>query len=458
MQDDLAISVQAVGKTYRIWQTPSARVTTPLLKTAAGIFPQAFALKVERFAADSFRDFAALNGVSFEVKKGESVGIIGRNGSGKSTLLQIIAGTLRPTDGSVQIHGRVAALLELGSGFNPEFTGRENVYLNGAVLGMSRREIDVSFDQIADFADIGGFIDQPVKTYSSGMMVRLAFAIQTVIEPEILIIDEALSVGDFFFQQKCFKRIAELRTRGTTLLFVSHDVGTVRDLCNRALYLKQGRQVDFGESQHVISLYLREENAAEASRPDHPPGTESEQTNITRSQEIYRGAIWVNDAEQPNAAKGIAHIISVRVLDAQRRPTNALKMGQRAVIQAYILIHQNESLHFAVEIKNRHGQLVSSLGTRPIGLPPLAAVRGQIMEFEAEVEVGLEAGEYSLQAVLGLPDSRANVGIRVHATPWLGPITINWNYEQDPAPFLGMFHLQAQIKFAVYSNYSAAIQ
>lgn len=458
MQDDLAISVQSVGKTYRIWQTPSARVTAPILQTTARALPQPLASKLRGFAKESFRDFAALNGISFTVRKGDSVGIIGRNGSGKSTLLQIIAGTLQPTEGTVQIHGRVAALLELGSGFNPEFTGRENVYLSGAVLGMCRREVDDNFDRIIDFADIGPFIDQPIKTYSSGMMVRLAFATQTVIEPEILIVDEALSVGDFFFQQKCFARIAELRKCGTTLLFVSHDMGTVRDLCNQTLYLKQGRPVEFGESQHIISLYLREENAVPAPSSEHKPESTSNEMNVVRSEEIRRGAIWINDTEPRNAAEGIGHIISVRLLDAQRRPASTFKMGHSAIIQAYIQVHRNESLHFAIEIKNRHGQLVSSLGTRTVGLPPLAGAPGQIMEFEAEIEAGLEAGEYSLQAVLGLPDSRANVGTRVHATPWLGPLTISWNYEQDPAPFLGMFHLPAKIKFGVYSIYPAAAQ
>lgn len=455
MSADVIISVQNVGKAYRMWESPASRLTAPLMEAVAKFLPGAGRLKDR--AASRYRDFWALKDISFQIKKGEAVGIIGRNGSGKSTLLQIIAGTLQPTEGTVLVKGRVAALLELGSGFNPEFTGRENVFLNAAVLGLDRAETAARFPAIAAFADIGDFIDQPVKTYSSGMMVRLAFAVQTAVEPEILIVDEALSVGDFFFQQKCFKRIAELRARGTTLLFVSHDMGSVRDLCQNTLYLQLGRQVDFGESQHAISLYLREETSpASPAVPAHSPAPSTEVMPSIRLQEIREGALWVHTAaDTADEPRGVAQIMAVRVLDAQRRPNIKLRMGQPAVIQAYILVHENASLHFAVEIKNRQGQVVSSLGTRPVGLAPVAATRGQLLEFEAELELGLEAGEYSLQAVLGLPDARANVGTRAHATPWLGPVTISWDYEQEPAPFLGMFHLHSKIKFAVSPTHPA---
>ncbi|MCI0418226.1 MAG: ABC transporter ATP-binding protein, partial [Acidobacteria bacterium] len=212
LEREIAISVRKVGKVYRIYDRPEDRLRQMLFA---------------RFGKSYGRDFCALRDVSFEVYRREALGIIGRNGSGKSTLLQILAGTLSPTWGEVKVQGRVAALLELGSGFNPEFTGRENVYLNASLLGMTKKQTDARFDEIASFAEIGDFIDQPVKTYSSGMVIRLAFAVQTAIEPEILIIDEALSVGDFFFQQKCARRMRELREKGTTLLFVSHDMAVV---------------------------------------------------------------------------------------------------------------------------------------------------------------------------------------------------------------------------------------
>jgi ABC-type polysaccharide/polyol phosphate transport system ATPase subunit len=202
------------------------------------------------------QEFWALRNVSLEVRRGETVGIIGRNGSGKSTLLQIIAGTLAPTEGEVQVQGRIAALLELGSGFNPEFTGRENVFLNGAILGVSHQEMEQRFEDIATFADIGDFIDQPVKTYSSGMTLRLAFAVQALIDPDILIVDEALAVGDMYFQAKCMARLAELRRKGTSILLVSHATDTIKAVCSRVLLLDHGRAVAEGHPDGVTDRYV----------------------------------------------------------------------------------------------------------------------------------------------------------------------------------------------------------
>lgn len=256
--EEPVITVQSISKAYRIWDSPASRLTAPLRESASRIIPGPPGQWLKQSAARSYRDFWALKSVSFEVHRGESVGIIGRNGSGKSTLLQIIAGTLQPTTGTVRIQGRVAALLELGSGFNPEFTGRENVYLNGVVLGLSRRDIEARFDAITTFADIGEFIDQPVKTYSSGMILRLAFAVQTVVEPDVLIIDEALSVGDAPFQAKCFARIRHLQGLGCTILFVSHDSGTVQTFCQQALWLSQGVARATGHARDVCGAYNRD--------------------------------------------------------------------------------------------------------------------------------------------------------------------------------------------------------
>jgi len=203
------------------------------------------------------REFWALKDVSLDIKKGESVGIVGRNGSGKSTLLQVICGTLAPTGGSVENCGRVAALLELGSGFNPEFTGRENVYVNAAVFGLGEEEVDARFGDIAAFADIGEFIEQPVKTYSSGMVVRLAFAVAINADPEILIVDEALSVGDELFQRKCFSRIEAIRKNGATILFVSHSGNAIVELCDRAVLLDAGEKLAIGEPKHIVGHYQK---------------------------------------------------------------------------------------------------------------------------------------------------------------------------------------------------------
>jgi lipopolysaccharide transport system ATP-binding protein len=246
--NDIAIRVSNLSKCYHIYDNPRDRLKQFVLPRLQRLARQP--------SKQYFREFWALKDVTFEVKKGETVAIIGRNGSGKSTLLQMICGTLTPTSGSIQTNGRIAALLELGAGFNPEFTGRENVYMNAAVLGLSQREVDERFEEITDFAGIGEFIDQPVKTYSSGMTVRLAFAISVCVEPDILIVDEALSVGDAAFQFKCIERMQSLTKSGTTLLFVSHDMSMVKNFCESAIYLKSGRERAQGSPDEISELYL----------------------------------------------------------------------------------------------------------------------------------------------------------------------------------------------------------
>ncbi len=247
MSSDVAIRVSNLSKCYHIYDKPRDRLKqfiVPRLRRIAG-----------RPSGSYFREFWALRDVSFQVRRGETVGIIGRNGSGKSTLLQLICGTLTPTGGSIETSGRVAALLELGAGFNPEFTGRENVYMNATVLGLSRDEIDSRYGDIVAFADIGDFIDQPVKTYSSGMYVRLAFAVAVHVEPQVLIIDEALAVGDIQFQMKCIERMEAIRARGTTILFVSHALEQVKRFCTSAIWLQGGAMRLIGESNYVTDQY-----------------------------------------------------------------------------------------------------------------------------------------------------------------------------------------------------------
>jgi lipopolysaccharide transport system ATP-binding protein len=247
--DDMpAIQVEGIGKTFLTYNTPRDRLK------------QGFNTLFSRLSMSSpkqyFSEFKALGNISFTVQPGETLGVIGHNGSGKSTLLQIISGTLMPTEGHVVTKGRVAALLELGSGFNPEFTGIENIYLNGTILGLSKNEIEARMDDIASFADIGDFIRRPVKTYSSGMMVRLAFAVQSQIEPDILIVDEALAVGDAKFQSKCFKRLQQLKDKGTSILLVTHSADQIVNHCDRALLLDTGQQKMLDESRIVVNYYL----------------------------------------------------------------------------------------------------------------------------------------------------------------------------------------------------------
>ena len=238
--DDIAISVRNISKKYRLYESPKHRMIEAL----------------NPFRKKYHRDFWALRNVSFEIKKGESIGIMGRKGSGKSTLLQILCGILQPSSGEVKVNGKVSAILELGAGFNTEFTGRENVYMNGALIGFTREEMDRKFDEIATFADIGDFIDQPVKIYSSGMFVRLAFSVAIHIDPDILVVDEALSVGDIRFQLKCIRKMEEFREKGNTFLLVTHSPEIIKNMCHWAIWLHDGQIFQAGSSKEVSQNYL----------------------------------------------------------------------------------------------------------------------------------------------------------------------------------------------------------
>lgn len=254
------IQVRNVTKKYNLYEKPQDR-----FKEAVGFGKKTL-----------HRDFYALNDVSFDVKRGETVGIIGTNGAGKSTLLKMITGVLKPTQGEIEVNGKVSALLELGAGFNQEYTGMENIFLNGRMMGFSREEMQSKVDSIVEFADIGEFINQPVRMYSSGMFARLAFAVAINVEPDILIVDEALSVGDVFFQNKCFRKFEDLRSKGITILFVSHDIASVRQMCSRVLWIDAGREKKFDEAEKVCDMYMDEkrmsmnENASVGKETQYP--------------------------------------------------------------------------------------------------------------------------------------------------------------------------------------------
>lgn len=246
MDRNTIIRTEGITKKYNLYARPQDR-----FREAVGLTRKTL-----------HNDFYALNGISFDVKKGETVGIIGTNGSGKSTLLKIITGVLKPTSGTVHVEGRISALLELGAGFNQEYTGLENIFLNGRMMGYSRKEMEEKVPNIVNFADIGEFINQPVKTYSSGMFARLAFAVAINVEPDILIVDEALSVGDLFFQNKCFRKFEDLKSKGVTILFVSHDISSVRQMCSRVLWIEKGVQKVFDQSDLVCDMYMDEKRMA----------------------------------------------------------------------------------------------------------------------------------------------------------------------------------------------------
>ncbi|MHB1245450.1 MAG: ABC transporter ATP-binding protein [Sulfuriferula sp.] len=367
---DTAIRVQNLSKCYQIYDTPRDRLkqfVAPRLQGLAGQIPKQY-----------FREFWALKDVSFEVKKGETVGIIGRNGSGKSTLLQMICGTLHPTSGSIQTHGRIAALLELGSGFNPEFTGRENVYMNATVLGLSNEEINTRFDDIVAFADIGDFIEQPVKTYSSGMMLRLAFAVIAHVDADILVIDEALAVGDIFFTQKCMRYIRQFQQNGGTILFVSHDVGTVISICKSAVMLFAGghRNAITGTAEELCKLYINQiyddpmrSITVEQQRSQYDSNLSLKNTRVQRVLKwgepkinVYAVSDFRVNAE--HFGKGGATITDAGFFDEGRNPLTTVMGGQSVCFIVSVRANQRILLPaVGIMIKDRLGQYLQTEGT-----------------------------------------------------------------------------------------------
>lgn len=337
MNDRFAIRVNGLGKCYQIYGRPEDRLKQSVLPRVKRLLGKPW--------SDYYREFWALHDVSFEVARGETVGIIGRNGSGKSTLLQIICGTLTPTHGEVETNGRVAALLELGSGFNPEFTGRENVYLNARVLGLSQDEIAARFDAIEAFADIGDFIDQPVKTYSSGMYVRLAFAVIAHVEADILVIDEALAVGDVFFTQKCMRFLRSFMEQGT-VVFVSHNTASVQSLCNRAVWLERGDVKFIGSAKEATERYLAalygSENASGVTSVNVCAESDSDVEPEPRDMRLdfLNCTQFRNDIEifafDPGAAAfgaGQGKITKVRLIDRAGRPLTWMVGGEDVVLE-----------------------------------------------------------------------------------------------------------------------------
>lgn len=383
--NEITVCVENLSKRYEIYDSPRSRLK------------QFFAPAFQRLSGSSKRDFFkeywALRDISFEIKRGESFGVVGRNGGGKSTLLQLITGTLTPTAGTVYTKGRVAALLELGSGFNPDYTGRENIFLNGMLLGMSREEIENRFDAIAAFADIGEHLEQPVKTYSSGMLVRLAFAVQVQVEPDILIIDEALAVGDALFQKRCFERIERLLSDGVTLLFVSHDQESVRTLTNRALLLHKGQQIICGPSSETILSYrklLHEEESAyfssiardvEEKRREKMPATESQNT-LTKT-------LTADRSDRLSFGDGGMKVVSVATFDTQGETCAIFYPGDtiRICVECQSDI-DTDKINVAIRIRSREGIKVYSWGTLNQDMQTLAGLSSQPLYWTRNIRDG----------------------------------------------------------------------
>lgn len=410
MSDGPVISVQGISKAYRIWESPASRLTAPLMESAATLFPGVLGQGLKARAGRSYRDFWALKDISFEVKKGESVGIIGRNGSGKSTLLQIIAGTMQPTEGSVKVKGRVAALLELGSGFNPEFTGRENVFLNGAVLGLSRQEVDKRFARIAAFADIGDFIEQPVKTYSSGMMVRLAFAVAINVDAEIVIVDEALSVGDINFQAKCITALRQLQQSGASFLIVTHGAETVKSMCQRGVYLKNGRVEGIGQASDIADFYFREmrqQLSAEIARSQIPnllPTqhlSEIESTADGEAKPTFSDNPTFKQRMDPyRSGTAEAEITDVEMLDAMGQALRVVAFDQVVRIRIHIRLKQDLEFNCGYHIRDEYNLSLLSSGSFTETQTVMRGSKGDQIILEFSTPLPLRHGRYSVLALI----------------------------------------------------------
>ena len=384
MDKNLAISVQGVSKIYKLYDKPIDR-----LKEAVSLTHKSY-----------HRDFFALSDISFDVKKGETVGIIGTNGSGKSTILKIITGVLSPTTGTAEVSGNISALLELGAGFNSEYTGLENIYMNGTMMGFSRQEMERRMDDILRFADIGDFVNQPVKTYSSGMFVRLAFALAINVDPEILIVDEALSVGDVFFQAKCYHRMEEMMKNGTTILMVSHDMGSIIKYCDKVVLLNRGHFVAQGEAGKMVDLYKKilanqTDELAEALIEEKKEAL-GLPVEATVSDKRMKDRMNLNPEVQ-EYGDGRASFEDFGTLDARGNVTNLLLKGEMFTIRERIRFHAPiENPIFTYTLRDKKGTDITGTNTLFEGTEIKPVKDGDVYTVSFRQKMNLQGGEYLL--------------------------------------------------------------
>lgn len=388
-----AISVNNVTKIYRLYEKPIDRLKEVMSPTHKNYH----------------RDFYALSGISFDVPKGQTVGIIGTNGSGKSTILKIITGVLTPTDGTLKVNGVISALLELGAGFNMDYTGIENIYMNGTMMGFSRKEMDDKLKDILDFADIGDFVYQPVKTYSSGMFVRLAFALAINVEPEILIVDEALSVGDVFFQAKCYRRMEEIRQKGTTILMVTHDMGAIIKYCDQVVVLNKGNFIAQGEPGKMVDLYkkilanqmddlsLDLEEIRSGELNDFSGEQVKSRSDINALKEGFmKDKLTVNPNRTEYGDKK-AEIVDFGLIDERGNLSNLLLKGEYFTIKEKIQFHGNiEAPIFTYTIKDKRGADLTGTNTMYEASDVESVKQGDVYEVEFKQKMTLQGGEYLL--------------------------------------------------------------
>lgn len=392
---DYAIRVKDVSKMYKLYNRNRDRVM------------DAFGLSKQ----PRYREHYALNSLSFDVKKGETVGIIGTNGAGKSTILKIITGVLNPTSGDVDIEGRISALLELGAGFNQEYTGIENVYLNGTMMGYSKEEVDAKMDDILEFADIGDFVYQPVKTYSSGMFVRLAFAVAINIDPEILIVDEALSVGDVFFQNKCYKKFDDFKKLGKTILFVSHDLGSISKYCDRVVLLDHGKKLAEGTPKEMINIYKRlmtGTSVEDVLATGSPSGVGQGSSSLTdvSDADLWRNHFTINPNLNEYGSKK-AEIVDFAIVDKDGLLTSSIVKGDSFTIKSKV--HFNEDIEnpiFTYTFKTVKGMDVTGTNTMFENVDVGAVKAGEEYVASFTQEMNLQGGDYLLSiSCTGFDDS-----------------------------------------------------
>lgn len=388
MSVENAIEVKDVTKIYRLYDKPIDR-----LKESLSISHK-----------DYHKDFYALSNISFTVEKGQTIGIIGTNGSGKSTILKIITGVLTPTTGTVRVDGKISALLELGAGFNMDYTGIENIYMNGTMMGFSRKEMEAKLQDILDFADIGDFVYQPVKTYSSGMFVRLAFALAINVEPEILIVDEALSVGDVFFQSKCYRRMEEIRKKGTTVLMVTHDMGSIIKYCDKVVLLNKGEFVAQGSAGKMVDLYKKilanqidslKEELKEMNGDSENKAGDNQNTGI-KNNSLMKDKLTIN-SNRTEYGDGRAEIFDLGLFDERGGLTNLLLKGEQFTIKERIRFHTEiQAPIFTYTIKDKKGTDLTGTNTMFEGTEIRPVKKGDIYEVSFKQKMTLQGGEYLL--------------------------------------------------------------
>jgi ABC transporter-like len=390
---EYAIEVEHLTKTYKLYENNKRRIIE-------GIFP---------FVQPQYKEFRALDDVSFKIKKGEIIGIIGKNGSGKSTLLKIITGVLNPTGGQTKINGRISALLELGAGFNPEYTGIENIYLNGTLNRITREEMSKRIDDIADFADIGDFINQPVKNYSSGMFVRLAFAVAVYSNPDILIVDEALAVGDAAFQAKCMARMNQIMKSGATVLFVTHDMNTVKRLCQRCIYLEHGKKIMEGPAEELADVYLKRIRASMNEEHLKIESNEEQQgVEITYVNEEKKEDTIVNEAfiERTKAFKegtGEVEFVDLKLLDEEGRETYSFAFDQLMRLKIKLRLNADVSFGVAYHIRDdKNMELLGSSTLRELR-ELIQGKKGDQYEITVSTRLPLIEGNYNITLVASTP-------------------------------------------------------